>query len=248
MRVPTGKGFQIDLEALEAALTPRTRAVLVNSPNNPTGVVYPESALRALGECLRAASKRLGRPILLVSDEPYRNLVFDGVSVPWLPALYEHTVLITSHSKDLGLAGERIGYAAVSPDCADAEVLGEALVLANRILGFVNAPALFQRVLPQVRPRPGDALYYQRLRDRLLPALRGMGLECVTPQGAFYLFPKSPIPDDVAFVKAALEEGLLLVPGSGFAGPGHFRISLSVPEEVVERAIPKFEKVLRNYR
>ncbi|MDH4247980.1 MAG: pyridoxal phosphate-dependent aminotransferase [Deltaproteobacteria bacterium] len=248
VRAATDANFQLDVAALEAALTPRTRAVLVNSPNNPTGVIYPEAALRQMAECLRAASRRFGRPILLVSDEPYRNLVFDGVRVPWLPVLYEHTVLITSHSKDLGLAGERIGYAAVSPDCADAALLFEAMVLANRILGFVNAPALIQRVLPLVKAGAEDAIYYQRLRDRLLPALRKMGLQCVTPQGAFYLFPRAPIPDDVAFVRAALEEGLLLVPGSGFAGPGHFRISLSVPEAVVERALPKFEKVLSQYR
>ena len=245
IRAETDEEFQIDLEALEAVITAKTRAVIVNSPNNPTGVVYPEESLRALGEVLRAASHKHGRPIVLISDEPYRNLVFDGLSVPWIPPLYEHTLLVTSHSKDLGLAGERIGYLAVSPHLADRALFCEAAVMANRILGFVNAPALFQRVLPMVAGAAVDVGYYQNLRDRLLKPLREMGYQVVTPQGAFYLFPKSPIPDDVAFVRAAQGERLLVVPGSGFGRPGHFRISFSVTPEVVERALPAFEKVFQ---
>lgn len=245
IRAETREDFQIDLETLEAAITARTRAVIVNSPNNPTGVVYPGEDLRALAGLLRAASKKHGRPIALISDEPYRNLVFDGLLVPWIPPLYEHTLLVTSHSKDLGLAGERIGYLAVSPSLDHAALFCQAAVMANRILGFVNAPALFQRLLPMVAGVSVDVGYYQGLRDRLLKPLREMGYQVVTPQGAFYLFPKSPIPDDVAFVRAAQGERLLVVPGSGFGRAGHFRISFAVTPEVVERALPAFEKVIR---
>ena len=248
VRAATNDAFQIDIEALNRVVTERTRAVLVNSPNNPTGVVYGEETLRALADFLREAERRYGRPILLLSDEPYRKLVFDGQTVPWIPPLYDHTVIVTSHSKDLGLAGERIGYAAVSPRAAECELLCEALVIANRTLGFVSAPALIQRVLPLVKGVSVDVAYYQRIRDRMLAPLREMGYEMVTPGGAFYLFPKSPIPDDVAFVRAAQAERLLLVPGNGFDGPGYFRISLAVKEDVVERSLPVFDKVMRKFR
>ena len=168
--------------------------------------------------------------------------------MPWLPPLYEHTLLLTSYSKDLGLAGERIGYVAVSPHAAETALLLDALVLANRILGFVNAPALIQRVLPLVGDARVDVAYYQRMRDRLLAPLREMGYQVVTPGGAFYLFPASPIADDVAFVRAAQAERLLLVPGSGFGRAGYFRISLAVSEDVIERALPVFQRVLEKTR
>lgn len=248
VRAETDSAFQMDLEALEAVVTERTRAVIVNSPNNPTGVVYPEERLRELGSYLRSASEKFGRPIVLISDEPYRNLVFDNVSVPWIPPLYEHTLIVTSHSKDLGLAGERIGYLAISPNLLEAAQFSAAAVMANRILGFVNAPALIQRVLPMVAGARVDVGYYQNLRDRLLAPLQEMGYEVVTPQGAFYLFPKSPIADDVEFVRAAQEEKLLVVPGSGFGRAGYFRISFAVKPEVVDRALPAFEKVLNRVR
>jgi aspartate aminotransferase len=244
VRAETDADFQIDLDALERVVTARTRALLINSPHNPTGVIYPEASLRQLAAYLTAVGKRFGRPIFLLADEPYRNLVFDGNTVPWLPPLYEHTLILTSYSKDLGLAGERIGYVAVSPRAAEAGPLLDALVLANRVLGFVNAPALIQRVLPLVGDARVDVAYYQRMRDRLLAPLREMGYEMVTPGGAFYLFPKSPIPDDVAFVRAAQAERLLLVPGSGFGRAGFFRISLAVNEDVIDRALPVFQRVL----
>jgi aspartate aminotransferase len=248
VRADTDAEFQIDTAAVERALTSRTRAVIVNSPNNPSGVVYPAERLRALADCLEAAGQRFGRPIFILSDEPYRELAFDGVTVPWIPPLYDHTIVVTSYSKDLGLPAERLGYAAVSPRAADGQALGEALVLANRILGFVNAPALIQRVLPRLKGQRVDVGYYQRLRDRMLPPLREMGYQVVKPQGAFYLFPQSPIPDDVAFVRAAQEERLLLVPGSGFGRPGYFRIALCVAPEVIDRALPVFERVLKRTR
>ena len=248
VRADTDAAFQIDIPALERVLTPRTRAVLVNSPNNPSGVVYPQERLRALADCLRAAGRRFGRPIYVIADEPYRELVFDGVTVPWIPALYDHTVIATSYSKDIGIPAERLGFAAVAPQAAEAELMMDAMVLANRILGFVNAPALFQRALPRLRGQKVDVGYYQMLRDKMLKPLREMGYQVVTPQGAFYLFPKSPVPDDAAFVKAAQAERLLLVPGSGFGRPGYFRIALCVQPEVIDRALPVFDKVLRQAR
>jgi len=248
VRCPTDPAFQLDPAALERVLTPHTRAVLVNAPNNPTGAIYPEAALRAVAEVLQRASARQGRPVFLISDEPYRHLVFDGNEVPWVPRVYDHTLVVHSHSKDLGLAGERIGYVAVSPRAAEAGVLVEALVLANRILGFVNAPTLIQRVLPRMKGERVDVGYYQMLRDRLVAPLTEMGYELVPPQGAFYLFPRAPIADDVAFVRAAQAEGLLLVPGSGFAGPGHFRVALCVTPETIDRALPVFEQLLRRFR
>ena len=245
VRAETDAEFQIDPEALEKVITPRTRIVLVNTPNNPTGAVYAREKLAALADCLRDASARHGRPIMLVSDESYRRIAFDGLEVPWLPPLYEHTIIVTSHSKDLGLAGERVGYVAVSPAIAGGGELMDALILANRVLGFVNAPALIQRILPLLKGELADVEYYQRLRDMLLPPLQQMGYQVVRPGGAFYLFPRSPIADDVAFVKAAQAERLLIVPGSGFGRAGYFRISFCVTPEVIERALPVFEKVLK---
>ena len=245
VRVDTDDHFQLDLGALKSAITPQTRAVLINSPNNPSGAVYPEEDLKALAQVLREASDQHGRPILLISDEPYRYIVFDGTEVPWVPALYEHTLLATSHSKDIGLAGERVGYLAISPTCADQAELMDACVFANRVLGFVSAPGIVQRVLPLLKGKLSDLSIYTRLRDKMVPPLLEMGYELVPPKGAFYLFPRSPIPDDVAFVKEAQEEGLLLVPGSGFGRPGYFRIALCVEEDVVDRALPVFEKLIK---
>lgn len=248
VRVPTTEDFQIDLEALQGAITPRTRALIINSPNNPTGVVYGHDSLRALADLLTKASTRIGRNIVLLSDEPYRRLVYDDTPVPWLPALYDHTLVINSHSKDLGLAGERLGYVAANPRMEDPQKLVEALVLANRILGFVNAPALIQRLLPHLHGESVDVNFYRENRDKLVAPMREMGYEMVMPQGAFFLFPRSPIKDDVAFVQAAQKEHLLLVPGSGFGGPGHFRISYAVPPEVIDRALPLLDKVLKQVR
>jgi len=245
VRVPTQQDFKVDLEALEKAIGPKSRALIINSPNNPTGVVYDEASIRGLAEVLKEASQKQGRPIVLLSDEPYRHLVFDGVTVPWVPHFYEHSIVIHSHSKDLGLAGERVGYVAVSPGMADLKVLMDALVLANRVLGFVNAPALVQRLLPHLRGEQVDVDYYRANRDGLMKPLQEMGYQMNTPRGGFFLFPKSPIEDDVAFVKAAQQEKLLLVPGSGFGGPGHFRISLAVTPDVIERSLPVFEKIFK---
>jgi len=236
--VQTDPAFRPDVRALAAAVTPRTRAVLVNSPNNPTGVVYSQDDLAALADVLTRASKAQGRPVWLISDEPYRALTYDGVEVPWPVAAYRDTLHVTSFSKDLGLPGERIGYLAVNPASPEADDLVTAATFTTRILGFVNAPALQQRwiegLLDQHMPMEG----YARKRAVLLAALSEGGYAVVPPQGAFYLFPRVPRPDgdDLAFVRACVEERLLVVPGRGFGRPGYFRMSYAVTDHDVELA------------
>ncbi len=230
--------FLLDLDALGRAITPRTKAVILNSPNNPTGVVYPENQIRDLGALLKEKERALGRDIYLLSDEPYRRLLYDGVSFPHIFRYVENVVIATSHSKDLALAGERIGYLVASPRCADLGRLMEAMVFANRTLGFVNAPALMQLAVARLQGVTIDVASYQRRRDALLDALTGLGFQCVKPQGAFYLFPRSPIPDDVAFIQAAQGRRILVAPGTGFGWPGFFRIAYSVTMETIERSLP----------
>ena len=243
---PTTPEFQLDLPALERLISPQTYALLLNSPNNPSGALYPEKDLKELVSLLQQKSKQLKRPIPLISDEPYRRLVFDGQQTPWLPPLYPHTLIVGSFSKDLGIAGERLGYIAVHPQISHHSQLIEALATAHRTLGFVNAPLLLQRALPQMLHHPISSQHYQDIRDLLLPALQKLGIGCVKPQGAFFLFPQSPIPDDIIFAQKALQQRLLIAPGSGFGGPGHFRISLSISKETAERAVPKFEQLMKS--
>ncbi len=236
--VQTDAAFRPDPRAIAAALTPRTRAVLVNSPNNPTGVVYAQGDLTALAEVLTRASKAQGRPVWLVSDEPYRAVAYDDVEVPWPVASYRDTLHVTSFSKDLALPGERIGYLAVNPASPDAEGLVAAATFTTRILGFVNAPALQQRLIEGLLGQRVDLAGYRRKRAVLLEALAEGGYEVVAPQGAFYLFPRVPRPDgdDLAFVRACVEERLLVVPGRGFGRPGFFRMSYAVTDHDVELA------------
>ncbi len=235
--VRTSEGFQLDLDAIDRAITERTKAVILNSPNNPTGVVYPEGQIRGLGELLRRRGASLGRDIYLISDEPYKRLIYDGVTYPQVFPHVDNAIIAMSHSKDLALAGERIGYLAVSPRCADMERLLDAMVFANRTLGFVNAPAMMQVLAARLQGVTIDIASYQRRRDILYHGLTSLGFETNRPQGAFYLFPKSPIADDVAFVQAAQKRLILVVPGSGFGCPGFFRIAYSVPEEMIERSM-----------
>lgn len=239
--VPTREeDFQIDVGAVAAAIGPRTRAVIINSPNNPTGVVYRAGVLRELGDLLRSRQKELGSPIYLISDEPYARIVYDGVVPPCIFDFYENTIVANSFSKDLSLAGERIGYLAVSPRVTGLELLMEGLTFSNRVLGFVNAPALMQRVVAGLLDEAVDLSQYRENRDTLYNSLTEMGYRMIRPQGAFYLFPRSPIPDDVEFVRAAQRHNLLLVPGSGFGTPGYFRLAYCVPREVVTRSLPAF--------
>lgn len=242
--VPTSDSFGLRLDAMEQAFTPRTRAVLINSPNNPTGKVYSREDLEGLRALLERKRAEHGRPIFLISDEPYRKIAYDGVEVPGILGLFPCSVVCTSYSKDLSLPGERIGYVAAAPTVPEVDVLIGALTMTNRILGFVNAPVLMQRAVARLQGTAVDPDRYKRNRDRLYDGLRGAGYECHRPEGAFYLFPKSPIPDDVAFVRELLEENILAVPGSGFGGPGYFRLAYCCSYDSVERSLPGFRRVI----
>ena len=240
--------FLPDLDALEAVMTQRTRAIIVNSPNNPTGVVYSQEVLDELGTWLRTQEQHFGHPIYLIADEPYRKLLFDEVVNGSVLKSHPHSILITSHSKDLGLAGERIGYIALHPEVPDRALWQEALVFTNRILGFVNAPALMQRALPYLSGVQVDIDFYQQLRDQVCSLMAEVGIYCVRPQGAFYLFPQALEEDDVAFVRRAQEEKILLVPGSGFGWPGCFRLSYCCPGSVIENSRESWLRLVESYR
>ncbi|MBW2622804.1 MAG: pyridoxal phosphate-dependent aminotransferase [Deltaproteobacteria bacterium] len=241
--VDTNPDFTLNLDNIEAAVTDKTRAVLINSPNNPTGVVYPEDNIRDLSAMLKKISERAGRPVFLISDEPYRKLVYDGIEVPSVFAHYEHVLCITSYSKDLSLAGERIGFLAVHPEVARKELLIGGLILNNRILGYVNAPAFMQRAIARLQGHSVDIGIYQARRDIFVKGLREIGFDLTVPQGAFYLFPRSPLEDDVAFTREMQKENILTVPGTGFGKPGYFRLTFCVNEDVITKALPGFKKV-----
>jgi aspartate aminotransferase len=246
--VNTKKDFSLDLPAVESAITGRTKAVLINSPNNPTGKVYGKEDLEGLGELLTVHSRKLGQPIYLVSDEPYRRIVYDGITVPSVFDAYPESFVVTSFSKDLSLPGERIGYAVVNPDISDKGMIIGGMILCNRVLGYVNAPALMQRAVAHLLRDSVDISLYQRKRDMLCNGLADCGYEFEKPGGAFYLFPKTPIEDDVGFVQALQEENILAVPGSGFMGPGHIRIAYCVDDRTIEKAMPGFERVMKKFR
>ncbi len=242
--VPTDERFRPDAAAIAAAITPKTRAVVVNSPNNPTGVVYAAEDYDAVASVLEEASAAQGRPIYLITDEPYRAIRYDGVDVPWVQKHYRDTIHITSFSKDLAMPGERIGYVAAPPASEDTEDLVGAFTFANRVLGFVNAPALQQHLVEGLLDVAVDLTGYASKRARLLTALGEAGYDMVRPDGAFYMFPRVPGDmDDVAFVGVCLEERLLVVPGSGFGTPGHFRISYAVTDRDVDLALDAFRRV-----
>jgi aspartate aminotransferase len=242
--VPPTADLTPDVARLEAAITPKTRAILLNSPNNPSGVIYPAETFTAIESVLARAP----RPIVLIIDEPYRELVFDGVAVPQVPLLVTRAVVATSWSKSLAIPGERIGYLAFSPRMPEAAELFEACTFTSRVLGFVNAPALWQWVVAEVGDQVIDVAPYREKRDLMYEGLTRIGYRCVKPQGAFYVFPRTPIDDDVAFVRLLAEEGVLTVPGSGFGMPGHIRISLTVDRETIVRALPGFERAFRTAR
>jgi aspartate aminotransferase len=246
--VPTDEDFTLNLEAIENAVGERTKIVLVNSPNNPTGQIYSQATIQALGEVLTRKCRQYGRTIYLVSDEPYRKIVFDGYDVPCIFEHYANSIIATSYSKDLSIPGERIGFAAVHPGADQVKEVVGALTLANRILGFVNAPGLMQRLIVELQGICVDVEVYRRKRDRFVSGLKAAGYELVTPPGAFYLFPRSPLADDVKFVMLLQEENILVVPGSGFGGPGHFRIAYCVDDRVIERALPGFERAMARAR
>ena len=241
--VPSDREFNLDLAAIEAALTAKTKVVLINSPNNPTGQIYPAASLGQLGRMLDAAGKRLGTTIYLVSDEPYRNIVFDGHEVPPLMPATTNTIIASSYSKELALPGERIGYLAVHPDMADKAMVVGALTLANRILGFVNAPALMQRAVAQLQDASADSSVYARRLEVFCKVLDEAGMSYVRPKGAFYLFPQVPI-DDVEFCRLLAEQKILAVPGRGFGLPGYIRLSFCVDEKVIAGSAPGFKQAM----
>ncbi len=243
--VPTLPDFNLDLDRIQEEIGPRTKIVLINSPNNPTGQVYPEESIAGLGRILAAKSNQLGHVIYLVSDEPYRKIVYDNCCVPCVFLHYSNSLIASSYSKDLSLPGERIGFVALSPTAEDGGKIMDALTLANRILGFVNAPALMQRLVVGLQGVCVDVGIYKAKRDRLVNALQRFGYELTVPRGAFYLFPKSPLPDDIEFTRLLQEENILCVPGSGFSGPGHIRIAYCVDDATIEGALPGFERAMK---
>jgi aspartate aminotransferase len=235
--------FLPKIDAIEAAISSNTRAIIINSPNNPTGAVYPAETLADLGEMLERKQKELNKTIYVISDEPYARLAFDNTPVPPVFKYIRNAVLVTSHSKDLALPGERIGYLAANPEMDDISLFMEGAVFCNRVLGFVNAPALMQRLVAGLQKESVDVGEYQEKRDKLYNHLTGLGFEMVKPGGGFYLFPRSPIEDDVEFVRQAQKHNLLLVPGSGFGAPGYFRIAYCIDMGIIDRSLPAWEKL-----
>ena len=242
--VATKDDFQPDLAAIEAAITPKTRAIIINSPNNPTGVIYPETTLQALGKLLSRKEQELGISITAISDEPYAKISF-GETVPCIFNCIENAVLVTSHSKDLALPGERIGYLAASPAMEGVDLFMQGAIFCNRVLGFVNAPALMQRLVASLQHSSVDSELYRHKRDLLYNKLSELGFEMVKPGGGFYLFPKSPIADEIEFIRLAQKYRILLVPGSGFGAPGFFRIAYCVDDDMIERSLPRWEELAK---
>jgi aspartate aminotransferase len=242
------KTFSIPFDEMEKRITDRTKAVIVNTPNNPTGVIYSEADLRTMASLLEAKEKEIGHAIYLISDEPYREIVFTDQPVPHLPKFYRDTLVGYSYSKALSLPGERIGYLLIPETVDDFENMVAAASVANRILGFVNAPSLFQRVIGRCADLHSDMTIYRKNKEVLYQALTAMGYECTEPQGAFYMFPKCFIPDDKEFCNVAKEYHLLIVPGSTFACPGYFRLAFCVSHETVQRSLPAFEQLAKRYQ
>lgn len=237
--------FTPDLAELEAKITPRTKVVMVNSPNNPSGRVYPGAFIRDLGALLQRKGQELGTEIYLLSDEPYRKIIFDNQPYPFPQLAYDKTITVTSHSKDLALPGERIGYVTVHPDYEGAAELMDAFVFCNRVLGFVNAPAMMQHAVRALQHVTVDVSDYQQKRDFLYGVLTESGYQVFKPEGAFYMFPKSPVADEMVLVEALQRHGVLVVPGRGFGMPGYFRISYCVDQHVLEGAVPGFQAVAK---
>jgi aspartate aminotransferase len=239
--VETDDNFQPNIDRIAAAITPRTKAIILNSPNNPTGAVYSTEFLRDLDAWISG----LDHPVTVIVDEPYKALVFDGLALPVIPSLIRRTVVTYSWSKALAIPGERIGYLALSPRLEELEALRDACTFVNRILGFINAPAIWQWVIAEVADLQIDPHPYQEKRDLLWEGLTQFGYEVTKPRGTFYMFPKAPISDDLAFVRSLMDEGILAVPGSGFGRAGYFRLSLTIPRQTIERALPGFGRALR---
>ena len=244
---PNTENFQPKLDEFEEKITAKTKAVIVNTPNNPTGVVYSEETIKKMAAILEKKQKEFGTDIYLISDEPYRELAYDGVEVPYLTKYYANTIVGYSFSKSLSLPGERIGYLVIPDEAADSEDLISAASVATRILGFVNAPTLQQKAVEKCLYAKTDISYYDRNRETLYNGLQELGFSCIKPEGAFYLFVKSPIEDEKAFCAAAKKYNILIVPGSSFGCPGYVRIAYCVAYETIVNSLPKFKELAEEY-
>ncbi len=244
---PDTETFQPKLSEFEEKLSPKTKAVIVNSPNNPTGVVYSEETIVKLADILRKKQEEFGTDIYLISDEPYRELVYTDVKVPYLTKYYDNTIVGYSFSKSLSLPGERIGYLVIPSEASDFADLFSAASVATRVLGFVNAPSLQQKVVAKCLEERTDISYYARNRETLYNGLKELGFSCILPEGAFYLFMKSPVPDEKEFCAVAKKYNLLLVPGSSFGCPGFVRIAYCISYETIVAALPKFAELAKEY-
>ena len=244
---PDTSSFQPKLDEFEQKITARTKAVIVNTPNNPTGVVYSEETIQKMAAIMEAKQKEYGTDIYLISDEPYRELVYDGVEVPYLTKYYNNTIVGYSYSKSLSLPGERIGYLVIPDEVKDSEDVLAAANVATRILGFVNAPTLQQKVVAKCINEKTDISFYDKNRETLYDGLKECGFECIKPEGAFYLFVKSPVADEKAFCAAAKKYNLLIVPGSSFACPGYVRLAYCVSHETIVNSLPKFKELAKEY-
>ena len=245
---PDVPGFQIKLEAVEAMLTPNTQAIIINSPNNPSGTVYTPETLGALAELLTRKSAEFGHPIYIIADEPYRELVYGGVTAPFIPNIYKDTIVCYSYSKSLSLPGERIGYAYVPQQATDHDAIYAAIAGAARVCGHVCAPSLMQKVIARCAALRPDLEAYDKNRTALMEGLKAYGYEMAQPDGAFYLFIKAPGGDAQAFSDAAKEQNLLVVPGDGFGCPGYFRICYCVSYDMIQRSLPVFGKLMEQYK
>ena len=245
---PNTENFQPKLDEFEAKITAKTKAVIVNTPNNPTGVVYSEETIQKMAAIMEAKQEEFGTDIYLISDEPYRELAYDGVFVPYLTKYYANTIVGYSYSKSLSLPGERIGYLVIPDEAADSEKLIGAANVATRILGFVNAPTLQQKVVKKCLNEKTDISYYDRNRETLYNGLKELGFECIRPEGAFYLFVKSPVADEKEFCAAAKKYNLLIVPGTSFACPGYVRLAYCVSYETIVNSLPKFAELAAEYK
>jgi aspartate aminotransferase len=241
------ESFQLNLQEFAQKLTPKTKAVIINNPNNPTGVVYSSETCQTLAEILREKQREFGTSIYLISDEPYRELAYDGVEVPYLTKYYANTIVGYSWSKSLSLPGERIGYLVIPSECDDYQLVFSAAGIATRVSGFVNAPSLMQRAVAKCLDAETDIAAYNRNREALYGGLKDCGFQCIKPQGAFYLFVKSPTPDEKEFVQRAKKYHILMVPGSSFACPGYVRVAYCVSYDTILHALPHFQKLAKEY-
>ena len=239
--------FTPDMEDLKNKITEKTKAIIINNPNNPSGVLYDEKFIESLSNVLNKAQEKYNHDIFLISDEPYREIVFDGKKVPFITKYYDNSFIVYSYSKSLSIPGERIGYVIVPDEMNDKENIFNAISIANRILGFINAPSLMQKVLSKLLGKTSDLSEYEKNRNLLYNGLKELGYSCIKPQGTFYLFLKSPVENEKEFIEKAKKYNILMVPGSSFACPGYVRIAFCVEHEMIKRALPKFKELAKEY-